>query len=483
MTMSPRRSVHARLLLAFATLSLLTAVVGTVGVVGLRSAVAQTTTVQEGSSVPLASLLTIERTYWEYQTWSARTRLVGITPDQAAVTQSEADAALARIGEGIAAAHEMPLTDEAQSSLTLVEDNLAGMLAMLDDIGAATASGDVAAADAAIAGYNELSTGVSDALAAAVASQQARGAQAVADARAEGARVTLVVALVTALGLVAAAVVATRVASGVRRPLARVTTVLDAVADGDLSGRVDVRGHDEAAGMAHSLNRSLDAMSDLVRATQRSSAELAAASAELDATTGEIVAALNATTERASGVAAAAETASLNVTTVATGTQEMTGAIGEISQNAQEAARVAQQATDVAAETNSKVEQLGVSSREIGEVVRAITAIAEQTNLLALNATIEAARAGEAGKGFAVVAGEVKELAHETAQATEDIAARVQAIQGDSQEAASALARIGEIVAEINDYQARIASAVEEQTATTSEMSASLKDAVQLFRV
>jgi methyl-accepting chemotaxis protein len=123
------------------------------------------------------------------------------------------------------------------------------------------------------------------------------------------------------------------------------------------------------------------------------------------------------------------------------------------------------------------VAKLGESSAEIGNVVKVITSIAEQTNLLALNATIEAARAGEAGKGFAVVANEVKELAQETAKATEDIARRVEAIQGDTAGAVAAIGRISTVIGQINDYQLTIASAVEEQTATTSEMSRSVAEA------
>ena len=145
--------------------------------------------------------------------------------------------------------------------------------------------------------------------------------------------------------------------------------------------------------------------------------------------------------------------------------------------NANDAAKVADRATGVAASTNDLITRLGVSSGEIGTVVKAITSIAEQTNLLALNATIEAARAGEAGKGFAVVAGEVKELARETARATEEITRRVEAIQVDTSGAVTAMDQISEIVASINHYQLTIASAVEEQTATTNEMSRSITEA------
>ena len=143
----------------------------------------------------------------------------------------------------------------------------------------------------------------------------------------------------------------------------------------------------------------------------------------------------------------------------------------------QESSRIARSAVEQAGKTDANIAELSNAAGRIGNVVKLITAVAEQTNLLALNATIEAARAGDAGRGFAVVAGEVKELAQETARATEDIARRVAAIQVDTAGAVEAIEEISSIIASINDYQLTIASAVEEQTATTNEMSRGVVEA------
>jgi methyl-accepting chemotaxis protein len=293
--------------------------------------------------------------------------------------------------------------------------------------------------------------------------------------RAEAATRTLLIALAAALVVVLALGYA--IAQGIRRSVTAVRTSLEAMAGGDLTVAAHVRTRDEVGAMAHALAEAQAALRSTLSGVSETAVTVAAAAEELSAANTQVAAGSEETSVQAGVVAAAAEQVSRNVQTVAAGAEQMGASIREIAQNANEAARVATQATGVAAATNDAVTKLGTSSQEIGNVVKVITSIAEQTNLLALNATIEAARAGEAGKGFAVVAGEVKELAQETARATEDIARRVAAIQVDTGGAVAGIGEISDIVASINDYQLTIASAVEEQTATTNEMSRSVTEA------
>jgi methyl-accepting chemotaxis protein len=254
----------------------------------------------------------------------------------------------------------------------------------------------------------------------------------------------------------------------------------EAIAAGDLTGDdLTVRTQDELGVLTAAINKMSASLKRMILAITENSVQVASASEELSSTSQQITANSQETSTQAKVVSSAADQVSQNLQTVATGAEEMGSSIKEIAKNATEAAKVATSAVRVAETTTATVAKLGDSSTEIGQVIKVITSIAQQTNLLALNATIEAARAGEAGKGFAVVANEVKELAKETAKATEDISRKIEAIQGDTKAAVEAIASISQVIVKINDISNTIASAVEQQNATTNEMARNVGEAAR----
>lgn len=215
---------------------------------------------------------------------------------------------------------------------------------------------------------------------------------------------------------------------------------------------------------------------NIIKTLEETANQLAAAAEELSSTANQLTSNAELTSEQSETASKNTDEVSRGVQIVATNTEELVASIKEITRNTAEAANISKDTMQKAKSTNETITQLGVSSQEVGNVIKVISSIAQQTNLLALNATIEAARAGDAGKGFAVVANEVKELAKQTAKATEDITNRISAIQTDTKNAVSSISGIHHVIEKLNSISVTIAAAVEEQMAASSEVARVVKD-------
>jgi methyl-accepting chemotaxis protein len=305
------------------------------------------------------------------------------------------------------------------------------------------------------------------------------------ESTASASRATNVNAAISTLGTAFAVIlglgIAYYFAKSITQRLKQTVVILQNIAqgEGDLTRRVVDTRSDELGELGSWFNTFIGKMEGLISQIAQSTQGVATSSEELFAVSRQMGANAEQTSGQATIVAAASDQMTRNLQTVATATEEMTASIREISKNTSEAAQIAVSAVLKAETANSTMGRLGQSSSEIGSVVKVITSVAQQTKLLALNATIEAARAGTAGKGFAVVANEVKELANETAKATEQITQRIEAIQNDTDQAVKGLGEIGEIITRMNDISTTIASAVEEQTATTNEIARNVNEAAK----
>lgn len=296
--------------------------------------------------------------------------------------------------------------------------------------------------------------------------------------RVGGTAMTTMVALLI-LVTISGSLLAWRITRAITRPVIAVRQTLGALATGDLTKQTAVSSQDEVGAMAGDLNRTVDGLRSMVGTITHGAHGIASAAEELNAVSAQLTTSATTVSSQSTSVATSATEVSQNISTFASGVEEMNASVGEISKNASQAASVAQEGVDASARAQKAMVSLEKSSSEIGEIVKLIAGIAEQTNLLALNATIEAARAGDAGRGFAVVAGEVKDLARKTAEATSDIRNRVGGIQNDTHEATAAIKQLSDISDRVSALQQSIASAVEEQSATTRELSGNIAQVSQ----
>ncbi len=270
-----------------------------------------------------------------------------------------------------------------------------------------------------------------------------------------------------------------RTLDAVVTPVRESNQVLERLAQGDFTRKVEGSYRGDHASLQENLNRTIDSLRGTLAKIRGASTTVASTSTQIRDSSQSLAGAAEETSRQSQAVSAASEQAGVNVQTVAVAAEEMSGSIREISRQLQEALRVSREASGRAEATVRVMDELGASSEEIGEVVRVITSIAEQTNLLALNATIEAARAGEAGKGFAVVAHEVKQLAGQTARATEEIARKIKGVQDGTSGAVTGIRDISRVIEQINAVSTSVAAAVEEQSAATGEIARNVTEAAR----
>ena len=465
-------------LLASAGVALLVAlIVGTVGILRTEATADRAQSIYSEALVPLATVKDLQQLVWHAR-WASLSNLVATDPAKASAYADESATTYNLITTRVQDYAGLTVGADERAAMATFQDAWANYLELRQQSAALKKAGKIKEWEqfrtttlnpATVQAIKDLDALVSLSNDDAVAS--ARAARSSAD------EAQLAIGIVLVVGILVAAAFALFIGRALNRRLNALRGVVSAMADGDLTERPPDNAANEIGEMSRSVHRAAGQLRGTVQTLAGMSSGLSERSTELQQASRDLTGSTNQASARVGAIDAAAGEVSAGVQAVASGAEEMGAAIREVARNATEAAQVAATAVATASTAKQLMMKLDASSAEIDSVVKAITAIAEQTNLLALNATIEAARAGETGKGFAVVAGEVKDLAQETAKATEEISRRTEIIQNDTRVAVEAIAGIGEVIEKINDYQNTIASAVEEQSATTSGMTNDLNRA------
>jgi methyl-accepting chemotaxis protein len=474
-------TIRNSLLALLALCGFVAVAVGAVGLVQIGRVADQASAMYTEGLKPAQDVALIREQLWKSR-WASLSNLTAADQETADRYSAVTKEALASVQSGVDAFGERTVSAPERAAMASFVTSWEKYLTLREQSSALKNAGKTAEWQAfRTSTLNPAVTEVVDALAAVTAAtDEASNARAAAAAEARDRARTAIVAILLA-GIAVSVVVGLLVARHMARQIRHLRDALTRVAGGDLTVRVGGTSAATPATELGEMTLAVQHLTDRMRETFASIAatgsDLADRASDLRASSNTLSTAASTTSAQVSSIGGSVGEVSASVASVAGGAEEMGASIREISVNASEAAGVAREAVDVMTATERLMVRLGESSTEIGNVIKLITAIAEQTNLLALNATIEAARAGAAGQGFAVVASEVKDLAQETARATDDIGRQVEAIQNDTTSAIESISGISEVIERINSYQATIASAVEEQSATTGGMAEALQRA------